>query len=290
MAKSSATKPSPSVTRAIRVLNFLAEHPQQSFNLTELQRKLKLSRTTCHAVLLALLEAGYVHRGADKAYVLGPVLAEVGRAAAASLSPLQIAQPEMRRLADQYDAICSAVFVEGDEMVVRDRASSAAHLGFLAPRGVRLPLEAPAAAIQFAWSPRAQLEAWLKRLSPRLTEAQRQEVEDELSFVRTNGFAIGYVEAREDSDPAFPWKLNAAGRPIFRVATTLEAAAEYQVAVLQGFVFDHRGRIAFNLSLTGLTRPLPASDIMRVGADVRDTCERITGWIGGRRPELARLR
>src|SRR5689334_349455 len=97
--KELTTRPSPSATRAVGIINFLAEHPHQAFKLSDLQRALRLSRTTCHSILLALVEAGYIHRGSDKSYTLGPALVDIGRAASASLSPLQVAQPEMRRLA-----------------------------------------------------------------------------------------------------------------------------------------------------------------------------------------------
>ena len=252
MNKNLTTRPSPSATRTVAIVNFLAAHPQQAFKLSDLQRALRLSRTTCHAILLALLEEGYVHRSSDKSYTLGPALIEIGRAANTALSPLQVAQPEMRRLADKYDAICSASFVEDGEVVVRDRAASHSHLGFSAPRGIRLPMVGDAsAAIQFAWSKPAQYEAWLAQIDPPPSASDRDIMQDVISFVREYRFGFGFVEAQESLDGEAQWKRNRNGAPAYRYATTLDMTAEYQVAVIQSWVFDAKARVAFALTLTG---------------------------------------
>src|ERR1700712_3101139 len=98
---------SPGVRRIVSILNFFADHPTQTFTLTDLVRALKLSRATCHALLTGLVDAGYLYRTHDKSYVMGPALVSIGRIAQENMSPLQVAQPEMRSLADEFDAICS---------------------------------------------------------------------------------------------------------------------------------------------------------------------------------------
>src|SRR5579862_1386791 len=104
------SRSSPAVQRIVAILNFFAEHPGQAFTLTDVIKALKLSRATCHALLTGLVEAGYLYRSSDKSYVLGPALAAIGRNANMHYSPLQVAQPEMRALADEYDVICLAVY------------------------------------------------------------------------------------------------------------------------------------------------------------------------------------
>src|ERR1700722_3522749 len=77
---------SPGVRRIVAILNFFADHPKQSFTLTDLVRALKLSRATCHALLAGLVESGYLYRTADKSYVIGPTLVSIGRIAQQHLS------------------------------------------------------------------------------------------------------------------------------------------------------------------------------------------------------------
>jgi len=291
--KGLATRPSPSVARAVAIINFLAEHPDQSFKLMDIQRALRLSRTTCHSVLLALLEAGYVNRGSDKSFTLGPMLVDIGQAASISLSPIQVAQPEMRQLADRYDVICSAVFLEGKDTVVRDRAASVSYLGFSAPRGIRIPVTAPAGAIQFAWSKRILFESWLNQLSPPPSRDAMAHMEAAISFAQQRGFSFAFNERLEDGDGPDArgdigrgWMLDERGQPTHKLATRLDEGDTYSVAVISAPVFDAKARRAFTLTLASRATVLSAKEIAHRGQDLRDACDRITAATGGRAPNV----
>ena len=55
------------------ILDFLASHPHDRFGLSELARRLELSKPTCLGILTTLTEAGYLVRDEqDKTYRLGP--------------------------------------------------------------------------------------------------------------------------------------------------------------------------------------------------------------------------
>src|SRR3954469_5764148 len=102
------SKSPPGVRRIVSILNFFADHPEQSFTLTDLVRALRLSHATCHGLLVGLVEAGYLYRTNDKSYVLGPALAAIGEVAKEHFSPLQITQSEIRALADEFGVTCIA--------------------------------------------------------------------------------------------------------------------------------------------------------------------------------------
>src|ERR1700733_6158905 len=167
---------SPGVQRVAAILNFIVDHPGQAFTLTDLVRALKLSRATCHALLTGLVEVGYLYRASDKNYVLGPALASIGRVAAKHTSPLQVAQPEMRALADEFDTICAIFFRDRDDIVVRERAASVSHVGWSVPVGTRLKLRPPFGAIFYAWLPPAQAQDWLDSYVPAPTAEHRGEM------------------------------------------------------------------------------------------------------------------
>src|SRR5205085_881094 len=112
-------------------LNFMAAHPEHRFTVAELVKSLRLSKTTCHTLIASLVRVGYVFRTHDGNYVLGPALASIGNIAAQHGSPLLIAQPEMRALSDEFDAVCSAYFRERDKLVVRERVASRSDIGWL---------------------------------------------------------------------------------------------------------------------------------------------------------------
>ena len=144
------SRSSPGVKRVAAILNFIADHPGQAFALTDLVRALKLSRATCHALLTGLVDVGYLYRTSDKAYVLGPALAAIGRTAAQHFSPLQVAQPEMRKLADEFNVLCGAYFLDDSVVHLRDRAASASHVGYPVPLGARFKLHEALAPVFFA--------------------------------------------------------------------------------------------------------------------------------------------
>ncbi|MDE2596994.1 MAG: helix-turn-helix domain-containing protein [Sphingomonadales bacterium] len=277
------SRSSPSVQRVVAVLNFMADHPGQAFTLTDIVRSLKLSRATCHALLTGLVEAGYLFRSSDKAYVLGPVLAAIGRQADAHFSPLQVAQSEMRRLADEFDVICSAVYREGSDIVVRERASSISHIGDSIPRGTRLPLRLPFGAIYFAWSSPPVVDKWIRGLDPQPGEAQLAAMHDAMEFARRHGFQV-VLRRSEGSESTGSWPLTdePGDRPV-NVATQIDEAVPHALAAVTAPVFDERGEVAFVLALVGFTKPETGAEIMRAGQVLKEACARVTRFISGNR-------
>ena len=279
---------SPGVRRMVAILDFFADHPGQSFTLTDLVRALKLSRATCHALLAGLVDSGYLYRTHDKSYVIGPRLVAIGRIATEHFSPLQVAQPEMRALADEFEAICSAFFREGDEVVTRARAASMSQLGWSIPQGTRLPLVPPFGIVYQAWAPSAEVVTWLDRLSPQPTTEQRENMLKGLAFAREHGFVFG---VRHPDVPIY--KGVGVPEQIFRGAGTefpiiLESAIdpnqEYRLSNVIAPVFDAKHEVAFTLGLMGFTRQYSGAAIERMGRRLREACDRITNFAGRRLP------
>lgn len=273
---------SPGVLRVAAILNFIAEHPGQSFTLSDLVRALKLSRATCHALLTGLVEVGYLYRASDKAYVLGPALVAIGRVAAEHASPLQIAKPEMRALADEFEAICSAYFIERDDVVVRERAASVSHLGNSPPLGARMRLRAPFAAIHFAWSPQAEVDAWLDASTPPPTPQQRADMLTSMAFAREHGFMFNVrnptMAASEPAELAF-----SAERMEFPASAGLhlDPAQSYRLLSVTAPVFDAPGRVAFTMGLGGFERILTGKEVEHMGRRLREACDRVTAFVAG---------
>ena len=276
---------SPGVLRVAAILNFIADHPGQSFTLTDLVKALKLSRATCHALLTGLVEVGYLYRASDKNYVLGPKLVAIGRTADQHSSPLQIAQPEMRALADEFEVVCGAFFRDRDDIVVRDRASSVAHVGWSMPMGSRMKLSLSSGTIFFACAPPAEVDAWLDAHAPAPTPEQRAAMENGMAFVRDHGFLALAQNPRISGNPA-------AGQESARLfaefptspISQLEDGQPYTVLSIVAPIFDARGQVAFALGLSGFTGPMRGDAIMRAGDRLRQSCDRITAFITGRPP------
>lgn len=275
------TRSSPCVKRIAAILDFMADHPSQAFALTDLVRALRLSRATCHALLTGLVEVGYLYRTSDKAYVLGPALAKVGKAALHSLSPLQVAQPELRALADEFDVVCSAFFLEGDTIVSRERAASISHLGFSLPLGSRVKLMPRSVPVFFAWSP-DEAESWLARCDPPLDDGQRAAIMGGMAFAREHGFAALMRTDLGDGNPdaaAFEVLGETSDRPI-AILTAMLPEKRYALSSLTAPVFNASGKVEFVVGLMGFTRALTGAQAFDTATALRAACGRIGAFLG----------
>ncbi|MEZ5743683.1 MAG: helix-turn-helix domain-containing protein [Sphingomonadaceae bacterium] len=279
------SRSSPGVMRMAAILNFIADHPGQAFALTDLVRALKLSRATCHALLTGLVDVGYLYRTGEKTYVLGPALAAIGRVAAEHFSPLQVAHPEMRQIADEFDVVCGAYFLEGDTIHLRDRATSASHVGYPVPLGTRMKLHWTQAMSFFARSDKAA-EAWLARKVPPLRDDQVERFERGRAFVREHGFVVherkpGFT-IPSASDDGFnpPEGEELPISPVFDMA----ADKPYSVAALIAPVYDMREGVSFSLVAAGFRSAMTGDEIMAAGARLAQACGRISTFISGTPP------
>jgi DNA-binding IclR family transcriptional regulator len=273
---------SPGVRRVAAILNFMADHPGQAFALTDLVRALKLSRATCHALLTGLVEVGYLYRASDKTYVLGPALAAIGRTAAANFSPLQVAQPEMRQLADRFDVVCSAVFLEGDSIVIRERAASVSHVGYSAPLGTRAKLRSPFAAAFFAWSP-DDAEEWLDRENPPPNAEQREALKESMEFGREHGFLAflrnpAVASAERAAEQVFGAE---SGEFPVLLAKSMAPDEHYPLISITAPVFERAGKVAFVIGLMGVNRRIRGQEVLQIANELRGACGRISDFISG---------
>ncbi len=280
------SRSSPGVWRVAAILNFIADHPGQAFALTDLVRALKLSRATCHALLTGLVDVGYLYRTSDKTYVLGPALAVIGRAAADHVSPLQVAKPEMRELADAYDVVCGVYSLEGDDMLLRDRAASASHAAYPVAIGTRMRLRSAQAVIYFAWS-QADAEAWLERARPRPEPDRIALMFRNMAFAREHGFIVhvrnpGVVSSGTSS--AYLQGDETDDLPVVPIPE-LDRDAIYPVAALMAPVFDAKGKVSFTLVLAGFHAPMTGAQALEAGERLRAACARISDFVAGKKPD-----
>ncbi|MBV1691888.1 helix-turn-helix domain-containing protein [Novosphingobium sp. G106] len=80
------TKVNPGVLRVSQILNFMACRAEKPCTHAEIRAGTGMSHATCHMLLTALVEVGYVIRLSDKSFILGPSLLIIVRAAEAEYS------------------------------------------------------------------------------------------------------------------------------------------------------------------------------------------------------------
>ena len=258
-------------------MNFFAEHPNRAYSLTDLINGLQMNRATCHGLVAELVRGNYLYRTHDRLYTLGPGAVRLGQLAEKRKSPLQAANPEMRSLADEYDVVCMAIFLDRRDVVVRDHASSISHVDWAPERGTRWPLRPPLAASFLAWMDRE--ENWLSSLSPPPSPSERRLTAKLIDFVREHGFQ--FVTRREPEGEQEPYTdqrwlflADLAERPI-QAATRLDRKQNYPMVSLSSPVFDGQDRVAFVLSLAGFKGLRKGSDVASIASRLRGSCQRI---------------
>jgi DNA-binding IclR family transcriptional regulator len=263
------TKKSPAVARVVAVLSFFLEHPQKAFTLTQVVKSLRLSRATTHTILLGLVDAGFLYRRPDKSYLLGPVLHALAAGAQRYFTPLSIANLEMRTIADELDVVASALFAEGNEVVVRERAASVKHLGWGNMASRHYPL-LPWGSVFLLGLPDAELAAQIARAKPALAPRDKQNVLNQIAFGRRHGFIAGVL-----SDD-----LGLSERTQY--PADLEEGEHY-VSFMVAPVLGAAGEVVMAISLQGVAAPMDRARVLAAGERLRETCQRVTDFITGKR-------
>jgi DNA-binding IclR family transcriptional regulator len=184
-------KPAPAVLRAMSVLEFLALDQPVTPTMSEIARRTGLSKATCHSVLLALTEGGYVRRDPESlVYSLGPGLISLGSAASTNLQLPAEARSEMEEVSDALGVTAVAAVAAGTNLLVIATMSPPQSFQVTLPVGQMVPYAPPLGAAFIAWSPKREIDAWLDRSPTRLTDEQRVHYGEALAAVRQQGFSV----------------------------------------------------------------------------------------------------
>lgn len=285
---------SPPVERVVAIVNLLAAHPEERFTLSEVCRRLDMSKATAHAVLGALTDAGWLLRHPDdKAYSLGPGLVAVaGAAAARQLELADYARSEIRRLVDELDVQCVASAVRGDDIVLLAVAGSPRPLSVHVHAGQRVPLAPPLGTVFMAWSTEAEIDRWLRRLGPDASEEDLARYRAAVASVRRRGYALSLeAEARALLERAI---RDGGDKPIGEVVEQLrseeyllldlEEAHSYRLSVIAAPVFGPDREVALALSLFDFPHQLTAEQVPELAQRLCDAAASVTKSIGGRSP------
>jgi DNA-binding IclR family transcriptional regulator len=110
----------------VAILDFLAARPDQRFGVSELARRLGLSKPTCLGIVASLSDAGYLVRdAADKTYRLGPSLITLGHKAQESMRVSPAAREELRRLSARFGVTAALSGVIDDRITLLDLVAPA---------------------------------------------------------------------------------------------------------------------------------------------------------------------
>jgi DNA-binding IclR family transcriptional regulator len=287
------SKTSPSADRTIRILNFLADRPGESFTFSQLRRSLDMSSGTMHALLATLVAASYVRRNAnDLTYSLGPALLTLGAAARTGYRIADDLIPEMERLSDVLGLCCHATVVQHNEMVVIARTGPIEPFGRRVRTGERYPLTPPLGTAYVAWAESDEIDAYLSRSVPPLSDEDSARCRVALAKVRQRGYSIALdpttrhrVGELLDGGRAGPPPEGALDVLLSQLAheeyllADLASGSTYDVMAITAPVFGPDGGVLAVLSLANFPTATSADDIPRLASLLRSAASVATGIV-----------
>ncbi|MET9325579.1 helix-turn-helix domain-containing protein [Tsukamurella sp. NPDC003166] len=161
--RGAAGRTSPPTERVVAVLEFLSRHERERFGISELARRVGLSKPTCLGIATTLVETGYLLRDErDKNYRLGPALIPLGRAARTSLRADPAGGDILAGLWEAFGHPVSLSGVVGDRVTVLDVAVDPGRPAMVKV-GDSYPFTPPIGLMYVLWDRTGRLERWLAR-------------------------------------------------------------------------------------------------------------------------------
>ncbi|OAN42326.1 IclR family transcriptional regulator [Mycolicibacterium iranicum] len=291
------TRASPPTDRVVRLLDFLASRPTERFGVSDLARRIGLSKPTCLGIVTSLAEAGYLVRDpADKTYRLGPSLITLGHKAQESLRVSPAAREQLRRLSARYDATAALSAVVDDRITLLDLVAPAG-----ADPGVEVgqsyPFAPPVGLMFVLWDDEAE-RSWLE-MQPTLP--LRMDME-RLSRVTARCRADGYLVERltpggrrlyslmAGMPTTLPGELRALlGELVSDIGERVYLRDENpsrkrtDISVISAPVFDHYRRQVMVASMH-IGKALTDNEITVRARAVVETADAVTAHLGGAKP------
>jgi DNA-binding IclR family transcriptional regulator len=286
----------------VAVLDFLARHPHDRFGVSELARRLGLSKPTCLGIVGTLAAADYLVRDAqDKTYRLGPALITLGHTAQESMRVNPAAREELRRLSSTYGTTAALSAVIDDRITLLELVGPPG-----TDVGVRVgesyPFAPPVGLMFVLWDDDA-LRDWLAKepTIPLRTDTDR--LDRVIGECRTAGYLVELLTPggrriyalMAGMSSALPDELRALlgelvsdiGERVYlrgEDKTEQRRGARLDVSVISAPIYDHHRRQAMVVSLQ-IGRALSDAEITRSARGLMATADRLTAALGGIKPD-----
>lgn len=295
-----AARTSPPTARVMAILSFLADHPDRRFGLSELARRVELSKPTCLGIVTTLANLGYLVRDDnDKTYGLGPALIALGRTAQEALRVSPAAREELRRLSSMFTTTAALSAVVDDRITL---------LELVAPPNSKEPVRvgqsypfAPPVGLMFVlWDDKA-LHDWLAKppTVPLRTDTGR--LHRVVAACRASGYLAerltqggrrlytlmaGLPTDLPDELKALLGELvsDIGERVYLRSEAGSSARQRHDISVIVAPVFDHHQRQVMVVSLQ-VGRGLTDTEIAKWARELVASADTITAQLGGVKPE-----
>lgn len=176
---------SPPTRRVMGLLAALADSPHGRTS-AELARSCAITTSTCALVLAELEQAGWVARRDDRLYVLGSGLFAVVHGLREQFPLLDRGRDALTFLHRTLGAGCSMSQIGERSLVTVDAVGHATDGEHAV--GQRFPIDPPFGLVAMAWRDDDPVDAWLRRVTPRLAPADLDRHRAVLADIRARGY------------------------------------------------------------------------------------------------------
>ncbi len=282
----------------MRILDFLAGRPGERFGVSELARRVGLSKPTCLGIATSLTEAGYLVRDSgDKTYRLGPSLIALGHKAQESMRVSPASSTELRRLSAQFGVTAALSGVVDDRITLLD---------LVAPPGARPGVEigqsypfAPPVGLMFVlWDDEA-VRDWLAKEPTIPSRTHTTRLNRVVAECRTDGYLVerltpggrrlyalmaGMSSTLPDELRALLGELvSDIGERVYLHSESPHGRTRHDVSVISAPVYDHYQRQVMVASMH-IGTSLTAGEITERARAVVATADAVTAQLGGSKP------
>ena len=295
----SSGRASPPTERVVAILDFLARHPHDRFGVSELARRLGLSKPTCLGIVTTLTDSDYLVRDSqDKTYRLGPALISLGHTAQESLRVDPAARAELRRLSAISGTTAALSAVIDDRITVLELVGPPG-----ADVGVRVgqsyPFAPPVGLMFVLWDDVA-LRGWLAKEPTIPSQTDSERLDRVVTECRRTGYLVerltpggrrlyalmaGMSSRLPDELRALLGELIAdiGERVYLRTETPTGSRQRHDISVISAPVFDHHQRQVMVVSLQ-IGRALTDAEITKRARALTAAADVLTGRLGGMKP------
>ncbi|OBF16566.1 helix-turn-helix domain-containing protein [Mycobacterium sp. ACS4331] len=294
-APGASSRTSPPTERVVQILDFLADHPDQRFGVSELARRLGLSKPTCLGIVTTLGDAGYVLRDpVDKTYRLGPALIRLGHRTQESLRVSPGAREELSRLSARFGATAALSGVIDDRITL---------IELVAPPGARSGVEvgqsypfAPPIGLMFVLWDEQALRDWLSKEPTLPLRTKTARLHRVVETCRRDGYLVerltpggrrlyalmaGVSTELPDELRALLGELvSDIGERVYLRDEATPEDTSHDISVMSAPVFDHHRRQVMVVSLH-IGKALADDEITERAAALMATAGAITEQLGG---------
>lgn len=292
----STGRASPPTERVVSVLDFLAGRPEERFGVSELARRLGLSKPTCLGIVTSLADAGYLIRDpADKTYRLGPSLITLGHKAQESMRVSPAARDELCRLSARFGVTAALSGVIDDRITLLDLVAPAG-----AQPGVEVgqsyPFAPPVGLMFVLWDDEAERN-WLAKEPTIPLRTNTERLNRVIDVCRTDGYLVERLtpggrrlySLMAGMSASLPGELRALlGELVSDIGERVYLRGEnrqkrHDISVISAPVYDHYQRQVMVASMH-IGKSLSDSEIAERARALVATADAVTAQLGGAKP------